>query len=103
MNLSTAIVVAYALFCMIGGIVGYVKAKSRASLVSGSAAGLALAAASYGMSQGNSIARLVIVFVAVLLGARFLRTWLKTRRLMPDLLMIILSLATLIAVIWEGS
>ena len=101
MSPSTAVILAYGLFCVIGGIIGYTKAKSTASLIAGSVSGIMLLVSAYGMGQGNSLARVAVILIALILGARFLRTWLKTRRLMPDLLMILFSLATLMSVIFR--
>ena len=98
MALAAIIVFIYGLFTLVGGIIGFVKAKSRASLIAGSLSGLALLVSAYGMNQGMQAASIVSFVIAILLGARFLKTWLTNRRVMPDLLMVILSIATLIAV-----
>lgn len=99
MNLATLVVVAYGLFCIIGGIIGYVKAKSRASFIAGSVAGMVLLVSAFGITQDHFVARVAVGVTAFLLGIRFLRTWLKTRRLVPDLLMIVFSLVTLIVLV----
>ena len=98
MNGTVGIVVFYGLFSLIGGIIGYVKAKSKASLIAGAISGLVLLVSAYGMAQGNPRAAFVAGGAALLLGGLFLGTWLKNHRLMPDLLMVLFSLATLIGV-----
>ena len=98
MTLAAAVVGAFGLFNLVGGAMGYVKAKSAASLIAGSLAGFILLASAYGMTQGVRAAYLISAAVAILLGMRFLKTWLKMRRVMPDLLMILFSLLTLIVV-----
>ena len=98
MDVTIVVVIAYGLFCLVGGIIGYAKAKSRASLIAGIISGIVLFVSAYGMTEGIRIASFVVLIAAVLLGVRFLKTWMKTRRLMPDLLMILLSLVTLIVV-----
>ena len=96
--ITPVVVLAFGLFSLIGGFIGYVKASSRASLIAGFLSGLALMACAYGIWKGVRIASLASLGIAVLLGGRFLGTWFKKRRLVPDLLMVLFSLATLILV-----
>ena len=98
MDLATAVVFVYSLFCLFGGVLGYVKAKSKASLIAGLVSGVLLSISAYGIAQGYRVAYFVSLIISFLLGARFLKTWFKNHRIMPDLIMLILSLATLIAV-----
>lgn len=98
MDLASVVVVFYGLFNLVGGILGYVKAKSRASLIAGSFSGIVLLACAYRIRMGSMIASFTSLGIALLLGLRFLGTWFKTRRVMPDLLMILLSVATLVLV-----
>ena len=92
----TAIV--YGTFCVIGGVIGFVKAKSAASLIAGTVSGVVLFVCAWLLSQFNVAGAYGSLAVAVLLGGRFLMTWMKTRRLMPDLLMVLLSAATIVVV-----
>ena len=98
MNLATLVVAFYGLFSLAGGIIGYVKVQSKASLIAGSISGLILIVSAFGIAKGIRTASLMSLAVALLLGGRFLGTWFKTRRLMPDLLMIFLSALTLVVV-----
>ena len=95
------VVALYGLFTIIGGIIGYVKAKSRPSLIAGGISGVLLLACAAEIDQGNRLGDYGSLAIALLLGARFLRTWRTHRRLMPDLLMVTLSLLTLIVVGWH--
>ena len=97
MRLTVLIVMVYGLFTVSGGVIGYLNAKSRASLIAGSLCGLVLLAAAYHIRQGNPAAPVVVIVVAFLLGGRFAMTWRKNRRLAPDLLMIVLSVVALLA------
>ena len=97
MPFTIFVVMVYGLFTVAGGVIGYLNAKSRASLIAGSLSGLTLLAAAYYMRQGNSAAPIVVIGVALLLGGRFAMTWTKNRRLAPDLLMVVLSIAALLA------
>ena len=98
MEPATLVVFFYGLFSLIGGVIGHLKAKSKASLIAGSLSGMALLACAYGLKIGNNMAPFVSLGIAFLLGARFLGTWFKTRRLMPDFLMILFSLAVFVSV-----
>ncbi|MBI2885331.1 MAG: TMEM14 family protein [Candidatus Omnitrophica bacterium] len=97
MSLPVTIVAAYGAFSIVGGIIGYVKAKSAASLLAGVASGSLLLLCAYGMAQGLRAPVLASLGIALALGARFLGTWLKNHRLMPDLLMVLFSALTAIA------
>ena len=98
MELAILVVVVYGLFTVVGGAIGFLKAKSTASLIVGSLMGLVLLAAAFRMRQGNEIAPYVAVGIAILLGGRFFVTWKRNKRVAPDLLMVLLSLITLIVV-----
>ena len=98
MGLAVIVVGCYGAFSLVGGVIGHVKAKSRASLIAGSISGVALLACAAGISQGSRAAAAGALLVALALGGRFAETWRRTHRLMPDLLMALLSLATLAAV-----
>ena len=91
-------VVLFAIFNLLGGWIGYQKAGSRASLIAGTAAGVLLLLCAYGLAQHNRAAAIGTLLISAALGGRFTSTWAKTRRLMPDLLMVLFSLMTLVAV-----
>ena len=96
MDLAVVVVGLYGLFTVVGGIIGYVKAKSKASLVAGVVSGVILLACAYGMRRASPAAAMGSALVALLLGARFMSTWIRRRRVMPDLVMVLGSLAVLI-------
>ena len=98
MNFATFTVIFYALFTLIVGMIGYKKAGSKASLTAGLVSGLVMGICAYGMNQGSRAASLTALAVALLLGLRFVGTGLKKRPVMPDVLMVFFSAATLIAV-----
>ena len=90
--------VLFAVFNLLGGWIGYRKAGSRASLIAGTAAGVLLLVCAVGLAQHSRAAAIGALLIAVALGGRFTGTWVKTRRMMPDLLMVLFSLMTLVAV-----
>lgn len=98
MTLPVLIVTIYGAFNLIGGFIGYVKVKSKASLIAGGVAGVVLLAAAHFMHRGSEMAPIISLIVALLLGGRFLGTFFKTKRIMPDLVMILLSAATFVIV-----
>lgn len=97
MNIAAIIVATYGIFSLAGGIIGYLKAKSAASLIAGSASGILLLLCAYKIAQGSYLAVLSSLGIALALGARFFGTWRKNHRVMPDLLMVLFSAAALLA------
>ena len=98
MSLTVIFLVVYGMFCEIGGIIGFIKVKSTASLIAGGISGLILLICAWLLHQGSRLGAIGSLVVAVLLGGRFLMTWLRTKKLMPDLLMIAFSAVTLMVV-----
>jgi uncharacterized membrane protein (UPF0136 family) len=99
MNTASMVVLAFGLFSITGGFIGYFKAGSMASLVAGSISGIFLLISAYGLVRGNQLSAVVSLVVAVLLGARFLMTMVKQFKVMPDLLMVLLSAVTIVVVV----
>jgi uncharacterized membrane protein (UPF0136 family) len=82
----------FGLLTIIGGVIGYVKAGSTISIISGAIAGIALIVAAF-LLPGNVAAGLVIAgLVSVLLAGRFIPHFMKSGKIMPDALMAALSL-----------
>jgi uncharacterized membrane protein (UPF0136 family) len=79
-----ASLVFYALLVLAGGVVGYVKAKSRASLVAGSAFGILLGVAAWLVATGSDrIGAGLAILAALALIGRFLPGFLRTKKVMP--------------------
>ena len=98
MSLTTIVVVLFGIINIVGGFIGYFKAQSTVSLFIGGLAGLILLVCAYGISIGNNIAAIVSIIVAVLLGGRFVTTIVKKFKVMPDLIIIVFSLLTILVV-----
>lgn len=98
MGIASAVVGVFGVISAAGGMIGYVKAQSRVSLIVGVAAGALLGLCAIGLARGSSGAALGSAFIALLLGGRFAKTWRRTRRLMPDLIMLIMSVLTVASV-----
>ena len=99
MNITVIVVGLFGLFSLAGGLIGYFKAGSMASLIAGGVSGLILLLSAFGISKDNQVAVYAAGFVALLLGGRFLMTLMQKFKVMPDLLMVLFSVVTLIVVI----
>ena len=94
------VVLLYGVLVAAGGVLGYVRAQSTASLVAGGVAGLVLVGAGVAMMRGAYGAGWwVALIVAVLLLARFGAASLNGFKMMPGGLMIILSVIAIIALL----
>lgn len=100
MNTPSLIVIVYALLVMVGGVMGFVRAGSRPSLIAGLLGGLALLTAAWGISQGRGwglqAALVLILGLLVFFMIRYFRG--SPRAFMPGGLMSILSLIALVGV-----
>jgi len=98
MNMPALIVYVYAVLVLVGGVIGFVKAGSRPSLIAGILGGLALLTAGWGISRGRvwglQVALALILGLLVFFSIRYGRS----RAFMPGGLMAILSLLALIGV-----
>ena len=97
---TTAIIVwIYGVLVLVGGLMGWVKAKSKPSLVSGLIFGVLLILQGYWIWQGSASgvmqASVTTGLLAVVMGARFI----ATKKFMPAGLLTLLSLAVLITLL----
>ena len=89
----------FGLLTIVGGVIGYVKAGSTASLVAGSISGIALLVAAF-LLPGNPVLGLAIAgIVSILLAGRFIPAFMQTGTVMPAGLMSILSVIGVIMAI----
>ena len=99
MHTASTIVYIYAALVILGGLFGFLKAKSLPSLIMGGVGGLALIAAGvalgHGLAWGLPLALVLSVGLLVFFSLRYART----RAFMPGGLMAILSLLTLVGVL----
>ena len=86
------LILVYALLVAIGGVIGYVKAKSNQSLISGLGSGVALAIAWYISLQNPTAGLALAAAIAVALLVVFALRFRATKKLMPAGLLAILSL-----------
>jgi uncharacterized membrane protein (UPF0136 family) len=95
MNSSIVAAIAYGILAIAGGIVGYIQAHSKVSLVSGTFSGLLLILAAYLQMQGQAWALILAVLVTASLVVFFAIRLTKTRKFMPAGLMTILGVLAL--------
>ena len=89
----------FGLLTIAGGVIGYVKAGSTISLISGSISGLLLLLAAF-LLPGNPVAGLALGgIVSLLLIGYFLPTFFHTGKMMPAGMMSLLSILGMVFVI----
>ena len=86
----------YGVIMILGGIMGFVKVGSKASLISGVGMGLALLASGFGVWRGSADSLVVALVIAALLMVIFAIRYVKTRRFMPGGMLAILSLVAVV-------
>ena len=91
--------IAFGVLTIAGGVLGYVKAGSVASIVAGAITGVLLLVAAF-MLPEHRVAGLATAFIiSLLLGAQFVPKFIRTGRVMPAGMMSILSVIGIVAVI----
>src|ERR1700747_1529239 len=82
-----------------GGVVGYVKAGSVASIVAGSITGVLLLVAAFLLPEHRAVGLATAFIISLLLSAQFVPKFIRTGRVMPAGMMSILSVIGVIAAI----
>ena len=81
----------FGVLAIIGGIVGYVKARSVPSVVAGCITGILLLVAGYLMPDHRTVGIGLGLVISLLLAAQFIPKFVRTGRIMPAGLMTMLS------------
>jgi len=92
--------IAYGILAIIGGIIGYIQAQSRVSLISGSISGLLLIFSGVMQLQGQAWGRFLATVVTAVLVIVFAVRLAKSRKFMPAGLMTILGVAALVVMLF---
>lgn len=95
MNPGIIAAIAYGILAIVGGVIGYVQAQSKVSLISGSISGLLLIISGVSQLQGQAWGLILATAVTALLVIVFAVRLAKTRKFMPAGLMSLLGLAAL--------
>ena len=83
--------IVFGVLTIVGGLIGYLKAGSSISLISGAIAGILLLTAAY-LLPGSPVAGLSLgLVVSLLLAGRFIPNFIATSKVMPAGMMSILS------------
>jgi len=87
----------FGILTILGGVIGFVKAKSRASLIAGGSTGLLLIASSIVIMAGRTNIGLMLgLLVSVALAGQFIPKVMLNRAPIHSIIMAILSAASLI-------
>src|SRR2546430_6376283 len=82
-----------------GGVVGYVKAGSVASIIAGLITGILLLVAAFLLPEHRAIGLATAFIISLLLAAQFAPKFLRTGRVMPAGMMSVLSVIGIIVAI----
>ena len=103
MNTIASIIVCYGLFIFIGGLMGYIKAKSRASLVTGGLSGLLIIISGIftflGYRIGPIAASLLTLSLTLFFGYKLNAAYKSKTSIVRPLIIVIFSLVVL-ASLW---
>ena len=91
--------IVFGVLTIAGGVVGYVKAGSVASIVAGSITGVLLLVAAFLLPEHRAIGLATAFIISLLLAAQFAPKFIRTGRAMPAGMMSILSVIGIIAAI----
>ena len=83
--------IVFGLLTIVGGVMGYVKAGSTASLIAGGISGVALLAAAFLLPGNVALGLIIAGVVSVALAGRFIPNFMQTGKVMPAGLMAVLS------------
>ena len=78
---------------ILGGVIGFVKAGSKASLIAGGVSGVLILVAAWLVMSGKAQAGLILgLVISSVLEMRFLPAFVKTKKPMPAGMMAVLSM-----------
>ena len=90
----------FGLLTIIGGIIGYVKAGSVASIIAGVITGVLLLVAAFLLPEHRVTGLATALIISFLLAAQFVPKFFRTGRVMPAGMMSVLSVIGIIAAIF---
>ncbi|ELS31259.1 MULTISPECIES: TMEM14 family protein [Pseudanabaena] len=96
---SAIALLVYGIIAIVGGIIGFAKSKSQASIISGSISGVGLLIAGTAVAKNLEWGKIAGMAIAALLVIVFIVRLIKTKKFMPAGLMILGGAATLCAAI----
>src|ERR1700682_2105216 len=91
--------IVFCLLTIVGGVIGYVKAGSTASIIAGSICGVLLLVAGLLLPQHLALGLALGAVISIALAGRFVPAFIKTGHVMPAGLMSVLSVLGVIMAI----
>lgn len=91
-HLANWSILIYGLVVLLGGVMGYVKVKSKVSLLAGVGSGIALLVAWFLSAQFPVVGLGLATLIGLILSIVFISRLLRTRSFMPSGLMMVFSL-----------
>jgi len=99
MEVTKIYFILFGVLTIAGGIVGYVKAGSVASIIAGSITGVLLLVAAFLLPEHRGLGLATALVISLLLAGQFVPKFLQTGRMIPAGMMSILSVIGVIAAI----
>jgi uncharacterized membrane protein (UPF0136 family) len=91
--------IVFGLLTIVGGVMGYAKAGSMASIIAGSISGILLLVAAFLLPEHLAVGLALAAVVSIALAGRFVPAFIKTGHMMPAGLMSVLSVIGIIMAI----
>ena len=89
----------FGILTIVGGVVGYIKAGSVASIIAGSITGVLLLIAAFLLPEHRAAGLATALIISLLLAGQFVPKFIRTGRAMPAGMMSILSVIGIVAAI----
>jgi uncharacterized membrane protein (UPF0136 family) len=99
MEVAKVYFIIFGLLTIVGGIMGYVKAGSTASIIAGAITGVLLIVAAFLLPEHRVAGLATALIVSVLLAGQFAPKFFRTGKVMPAGIMSVLSVIGIIAAI----
>ena len=101
MNIGAIAAIAYGVLALVGGIIGYVKAKSKISLFAGVSCGILLIVAGILTMMGMNWGLILATVIATVLVISFIARLIKTRKFMPAGLMMLAGIVSVGIMVYQ--
>jgi uncharacterized membrane protein (UPF0136 family) len=100
-NFPEVVTAIFGSFVIFGGVMGYAKASSKASLIAGSITGGILLLSAFLIASGGTAGAILGIVVSLLLIGQFGPSLLKKVKIMPNLLVVVLGFITVATLLFS--